>query len=142
MYSSDSETDMGGSPDARDGKTRRDGQSSSAGSSKSTKNKGNKETSHTVTSRLPKPEEIAAAFKDTRGGVVGKSVFLPVPRIVQEKQRDGGKGSSSSSKHSENWHMCCEPYPTFVLYTRSMPGQCRYTLLLYTAHTCKVHVHV
>lgn len=99
MYSSDSESDSGNSPDVRDSKTRsREGSKSSSTSSKGSKNKGSKETA--VSSKLPNPEQIAAAFKDTRGGVTGKekSPFMPVPRIVQEKQKDTSKSSSSSSK--------------------------------------------
>lgn len=99
VYSSDSDSDSGNSPDVQDNKTRsREGSKSSSTSSKGSKSKGSKETA--VTSKLPNPEQIAAAFKDTRGGASGKekSPFMPVPRIVQERQKDTSKSSSSSSK--------------------------------------------
>ena len=101
MYSSESDSDSGGSH--RDGKPRssRDGKSSSSG--KSSKGKSGKAV---VTSKLPKPEEIAAAFKDTTAAVSGKDKPAFMPRAVQEKQRDGGKTSSSSSKQSETRTPC------------------------------------
>ena len=101
VYSSGSESDSEISPGNRDGKTRgRDGKSGS----KSSRSRGSKDASHAVSGKLPKVEEIAAAFKDTKETGTGKdkSMFKPVPRVVQEKQKEGKSGSGSSSKqHSE-----------------------------------------
>ena len=99
VYSSDSDSDSGNSLDVRDSKPRsREGSKSSSTSSRGSKSKGGKETA--VTSKLPNPEQIAAAFKDTTGGASGKekSSFMPVPRIVQERHKDTSKSISSSSK--------------------------------------------
>ena len=107
VYSSESDSDSGGSRQDSKPRSSRDGKSS-----KSSKRKSGKDV---VITKLPKPEEIAAAFRDTKAAVSSKEkpAFMPVPRIVQEKQRDSGKISASSSKPSEAHHVCCHPYFMF-----------------------------
>lgn len=108
VYSSDSESDSGKSPDVPDskGRSREGSKSSSTSSSRGSKSKGSKDS---VTTKLPNPEEIAAAFKDTSGGSTGKekSPFMPVPRIVHERQKDTSKSSSSKQ-------LCCDTNLMFV----------------------------
>ena len=110
VYSSESDSDSGDSHrDNSKPRGSRDGKSSSSSSKSSKRKKSSKDV---VTSKLPKPEEIAAAFKDTKAAVSSKEkpAFMPVPRAVQEKQRDSGK---TSSKQSER-QLCCHPYFMFI----------------------------
>ena len=100
VYSSESDSDSGADSSreskSRDGSRSR-GSSGKEGKSKSSRSKGGKQ----VTSKAPNPEEIATAFKDTKTG----STFLPVPRVLQEKQRDKTSSSSSKLAHVMTQHI-------------------------------------
>jgi hypothetical protein len=85
VYSSDSESESGSSPD---GKSHRG--DDEAKSSRSSKSKP-------LVPKIPKPEEIAAAFSGGGGG----EGFIPVPRSMQQRQRTT---SGSSSKEKEREH--------------------------------------
>jgi hypothetical protein len=80
-YSSDSESESGSSPDSKS--HRGDDETKSSRSSKS----------KSLVPKIPKPEEIAAAFSGGGGG----EGFMPVPRSLQERQRT----TSASSKPVE-----------------------------------------
>ena len=138
MYSSESDSDSGDSPrDNSKPRGSRDGKASSSGKSSKRKKSGK----DVVTSKLPKPEEIAAAFKDTKAAVSSKEkpAFMPVPRAVQEKQRDSGK---TSSKQSER-QLCCHPYFMFITTHTAYQLKHRYnTCASAIPTTLYVHVHV
>ena len=97
MYSSGSESDS----DASDrGRGRRDGKEKKKKKGKSgKKRRSGAGGASPVTQRVPKPEEIASAFTDTREKEEGKlKGVVGVPRAVLEKQRE--MKILSSSKHS------------------------------------------
>ena len=99
VYSSGSESETEDSPDKP--------HTSSRGGGRESRSK-----SKAVAEKMPKPEEIAAAFKDTKagGGGGGGEGFMPVPHSVQEKHRETVRTSSTSSSsklsHTESVFLC------------------------------------
>ena len=95
IYSSGSESDSNDDT----GERREKGKTGKRNKGSSSKKRASATTSRSPPSaKLPKPEEIAAAFKDSKESEKPSAGFTPLPRIVQEKQR---QGKATSSKHLE-----------------------------------------
>lgn len=100
ICSSGSESDSNDDTANRRGKGKEGKRSEgSSSSSSSSKKRPSAYGSHVPPpAKLPKPEEIAAAFKDSKESEKQSAGFIPLPRGMQEKQR---QGKTASSKHPE-----------------------------------------